>query len=246
LHSRDLPEPLSFDAAAGETVAFCGLVGCGAREIGSLLGGASAPNGGYAELDGERLPLGKPNALRRSGCTYVPGDRQAAGAVFPLSVRENLFLRQTSQGPSRWLPIRMPGPERHAARDLVERFEVRPRSSVERPLWTLSGGNQQKVIAGRALTPRPRMIVVDDPTAGVDIGSRAQLHQILRDAAAEGSVVVLISTDYEEVASQANRAFVLHNGRIETELSGSSLSAERLAQASYGRRTTSSATTGGT
>jgi ribose transport system ATP-binding protein len=236
LHSPGLDQPVSFEAAPGETIAFSGLVGCGAREIASLLGGASRPDGGRAELDGDELPLGDPNALRRAGCTYVPGDRQSAGGVFSLSVRENLFLRRSSRRTPRWMPVQRSGPERRAARELVDRFEVRPRASSERPLWTLSGGNQQKVIAGRALSTRPRMIVVDDPTAGVDIGSRAQLHRILRDAAAEGTVVVLASTDYDEVASQADRAFVLRNGRIETELSGSGLSAERLAEASYGSR----------
>ena len=236
LEGPELAEPVSFDAAPGETIAFCGLVGCGARAIASLLGGAGAPSGGNARLDGEELPLGKPNALRKVGCTYVPGDRQAAGGVFTLSVRENLFLQQRRGGAPRWMPVRRAGPERREARVLAERFEIRPRNSSERPLWTLSGGNQQKVIAGRALGPGPRMIVVDDPTAGVDVGSRAQLHRILRDAAAAGTVVVLASTDYDEVASQADRAFVLHNGRIAAELSGGELSAERLAQASYGTR----------
>jgi ribose transport system ATP-binding protein len=231
LSSPALGAPVSFEAAPGETIAFCGLVGCGAREVANLLGGASVPDGGSASLDGEELPLGNPNALRRAGCTYVPGDRQAAGGVFAL---KNLFLRRAPGEGPRWMPVRRTSPERREARELADRFEVRPRNSSERPLWTLSGGNQQKVIAGRALSQRPRMIVVDDPTAGVDVGSRAQLHRLLRDAAADGTVVVLASTDYDEVAAQADRVFVMHNGRIDAELSGPSLSAERLAQASYG------------
>lgn len=228
-----LQEPIDLDVAAGETVAFCGLVGCGNRALAGLLGGATQPEAGEVELDGRALPLGRPFALRGAGCTYVPGDRQAAGGVFSLSVRENLFLRRAGEpaGPGRLRPA---GPERRIARGLLERFDVRPPNSGELPLWTLSGGNQQKVITGRALRTGPRMIVVDDPTAGVDIGSRAQIHRTLRDAAGAGAVVILSSTDYEEVASQADRVFVMNHGRIAAKLERDGLTPEQLAQASYG------------
>jgi ribose transport system ATP-binding protein len=225
-----LAEPVSFDALPGEIVAFCGLVGCGARELTEMLGGARAPSGGSAALDGAPLPLGRPHALRAAGCTYVPGDRQHAGGVFSLSIRENLFLhRQAGDG-----FVRGPGGERAGARALVERFAVRPSRAVDRSLATLSGGNQQKVIAGRALRGAPKLLVVDDPTAGVDVGSRAQMHKIMRRAAEDGTVLVMASTDFEEVAAQADRALVLSHGRVHAELTGTALTEERLAQASYG------------
>ncbi len=233
LEGDGLSEPLDLDVAAGETVAFCGLVGCGNRALAGLLGGAARPTSGDVELDGAPLPLGRPYAMRKAGCTYVPGDRQAAGGVFSLSVRENLFLHRVGEpsGPAR---LRFAKPERSATRTLLERFDVRPPNSGEMPLWTLSGGNQQKVITGRALRTGPRMIVVDDPTAGVDIGSRAQIHRTLRDTAAAGAVVILSSTDYEEVATQADRAFVMNHGRVVAKLEREELTPERLAQASYG------------
>jgi ribose transport system ATP-binding protein len=237
LQGPGVAEPLSFTAAAGETVALCGLVGCGAREVAELLGGARTPSRGTATLDGRALPLGRPTALRRVGCTYVPGDRQGAGGVAGLSVRENLFLHR-DRGSAGDAFVRRPGSERGLARRLAERFDVRPLGAVDGPLATLSGGNQQKVIAGRALRSGPRLLVVDDPTAGVDIGSRAQLHDIMRRATADGTVLVMASTDFEEVASQADRALVMYHGRVCAELRGAALTAERLAQASYGSAAT--------
>jgi ribose transport system ATP-binding protein len=227
LRGPGIDEPLDFHAARGEIVAFCGLVGSGTREIAALLGGASSPDDGTAELFGEPLPLGSPTKLRRAGCTYVPGDRQGAGGVFTMSVRENMFLKR-DRGFVR------PRPERRRSRELSDHYDVRPRADVDRSIATLSGGNQQKVIAARALQGGPRLLVVDDPTAGVDIGSRAQLHRILRRATEDGTIVVMASTDYEEVASMADRAFVMRNGRIHAELSGASLTPHRLAQASHG------------
>ncbi|MBS1843393.1 MAG: sugar ABC transporter ATP-binding protein [Actinobacteria bacterium] len=233
LQGPGLHQPVSFDVAAGETVAFCGLVGCGSRTLAGLLGGAVRPTGGAVELDGRPLRLGDPSSLRRAGCTYVPGDRQAEGGVYSLTVRENLFLRRRGE-PGARLRMRPQGRERRVAEELIERFRVRPSSSAEAPLWTLSGGNQQKVITGRALRTGPRMIVVDDPTAGVDVGSRAQIHRTLREAAAAGSVVIVSSSDYEEVVTQADRIFVMNHGRIDAELEREGLTPERLAQASYG------------
>ena len=236
-----LDAPVSFDVRAGETVAICGLVGCGARELAELLGGARAATSGSARLDEEVLPLGKPSRLRDAGCTYVPGDRQHSGAILSLSVRENLFLHR-KRGADGF--IRRPRDEQGIARRLTERFDVRPAGAVEQPLMTLSGGNQQKVIAGRALRNAPRMLVVDDPTAGVDIGSRAQMHELMRRATADGTVLVMASTDFEEVAAQADRALVMRHGRVHTELSGAELTTQGLARASYGASITNDTTTG--
>ena len=130
--------------------------------------------------------------------------------------------------------LRRPVPERRSALSLVKRFDVRPSELVDRPLWTLSGGNQQKVVCGRALRTGPALLVLDDPTAGVDVHSRAQLHSIIRDTTQAGTTVVFASTDFEEVASEADRALVLWNGRIHAELRGDELTPERIAQACYG------------
>jgi ribose transport system ATP-binding protein len=231
LTGRGLDDAVSFDVAPGEVVAFCGLVGCGARELAGLLGGATPPTGGEALLDSEPLPLGAPRKLRDAGCMYVPGDRQNEGGVAGMSIRENLFMIRTNGDRA----FRTPGPERKMARRIAEHFDVRPRDDVERPLATLSGGNQQKVIVGRALRAEPRLLVVDDPTAGVDVGARAQIHEILRASLESGCSVVMASTDFDEVALEADRALVMVRGRVHAELSGDDLTPERLAQASYAR-----------
>jgi ribose transport system ATP-binding protein len=156
-----------------------------------------------------------------------PGDRVREGAVPELSVRENLFL------------ARRPRREEHArAVELSKRFDVGPRGAVEKALSSLSGGNQQKVIFARALDAQPRLLVLDDPTAGVDVGSRLQLHGFLRECAAEGAAIVLASTDFEEVAAVADRALVMRHGGVAYELSGEQLTAERLARAAYGSEVT--------
>ena len=227
-----LHEPVSFEVAAGEILGVCGLVGCGARELAAALGGALPVASGSATLDGDVLPLGDPSALRSLGCTYVPGDRQAAGGVFNLSVRENLFIRRGGEDAF----VRRPRRERAGALRLAGRFDIRPHGRVDQPLAALSGGNQQKAILGRALRRGPSLLVIDDPTAGVDIGSRAQVHAILLQAADEGSSVVLASTDFDEVAAQADRALVMWHGRVGAELSGTQLTSNNLARASFGPR----------
>jgi ribose transport system ATP-binding protein len=231
LEGAGLNAPVSLTIREGEILGVCGLVGCGARELAALLGGARLPTAGEASLDGRALPLGHPTRLRELRCTYVPGDRQGAGGVFNLSVRENLFIKRLEQDAA----IRRPRPERAAAVGLGERFDIRPRGRVDQPLASLSGGNQQKAILGRSLRAAPRLLVVDDPTAGVDIGSRAQVHALIRDAAEHGAAVLLASTDFDEVAVQADRALVMWHGRVCAELSGAELTSNNLARASYGR-----------
>jgi ribose transport system ATP-binding protein len=235
LEGPGIAEAVSFTIGEGEILGVCGLVGCGARELAGLLGGALLPSAGEASLDGESLPLGHPARLRERRCTYVPGDRQGAGGVFNLSVRENLFIKRLNGGGQRDAVIRRPRAERADAQRLADRFDIRPRGRVDQPLASLSGGNQQKAILGRSLRSAPRLLVVDDPTAGVDIGSRAQVHAIIRDAAEHGAAVLLASTDFDEVAVQADRALVMWHGRVCAELSGAQLTSNNLARASYGR-----------
>ena len=112
---------------------------------------------------------------------------------------------------------------------------MRPGEAVDRELATLSGGNQQKVVVGRVLAAGPRLLIADDPTAGVDIGARSQIHGILRAAATAGTIVVLASTDFDEIAALADRALVMVRGGIDAALRGDDLTPDRLVQASYAR-----------
>lgn len=233
-----LAAPISFEIRSGEVLAFCGLVGSGTRAVARLLGGATIPTSGRVELDGAVLPLGVPHRLAACGCAYIPGDRPREGALNELSIRENFFpIRRVGGGESDRM-LRWPSAERKAARDLATRFTVRPGDDVERPLAALSGGNQQKVIFGRALRTPQKLLVLEDPTAGVDIGSRAVLYDFVHQAAKAGSAILLVSTDFEEVAAQADRAMVMRDGIVAAEIPVgrmTSNAAERaLANASYG------------
>jgi ribose transport system ATP-binding protein len=240
LQGPGLSAPVSFDVAAGEVLAICGLVGSGTRAIARLIGGAENPSDGGAKLEGRQLSLGAPRRLSMEGCAYIPGDRLQDGVFSDLTVRENLFplrrwgaRKKTDDAFIRWT-----GSERKSTLELMQRFEVRPSNDAEIVLSDLSGGNQQKVVFGRALRTQQKLLVLEDPTSGVDIGSRAVLHNIIRDAAVSGTVVLLISTDFEEVATQADRALIMCDGRIVAEIMVSELAEdvaeEALARASYG------------
>ena len=235
LYGGDITAPLSFDVHAGEVLGICGLMGSGTRSVAAFLGGDVRPVAGSASLHRRPLAFGRPRALRAAGCLYVPGDRLRAGVAPELTVRENLYLARGRLGQVQDLPVLSPRGERRRASALAERFGVRPRDSAEQSLGSLSGGNQQKVVIGRALRTRPRLLVLEDPTAGVDVGSRAELHRLMHQAAAAGAAVVLVSTDFEEVAAQAHRVLVMHSGSVAAELADADLTPQGLATASYGQ-----------
>ncbi len=242
LRGAGLAAEVDFEVARGEVLAVCGLVGSGTRAVARLLGGAATPVAGIAELDGLPLPLGVPHRLAARGCAYIPGDRARDGALGELSVRENLFPMRRPGGSDADGMLRWPGTERRQARDLANRFEVRPGGDVERSLAALSGGNQQKVIFGRALRTPQKLLVLEDPTAGVDIGSRAVLYGFMHEATAAGAAVLMVSTDFEEVAAHADRALVMRDGAVSAEIPVGHMApgaAElALAEASYGTQAT--------
>jgi len=236
LTTPELPDPITFDVRAGEVLGICGLVGSGTRELAQVLGGNQKPTGGSATLKGKPLRLGKPESLIRSKCAVVPGDRQREGILTGLGIRENLLPTRRDFGAWTRLGMRQPRRETHAVREVTERFTVVPRNLPDRDVSELSGGNQQKLVFARALADRPDVAVLEDPTAGVDVGSRAVLYELMHDAAQAGTAVILISTDFEEVAAQSHRVLVMSHGRVVTEFAGEGRpNADTLAEASYAR-----------
>jgi ribose transport system ATP-binding protein len=234
LTTAELPHPLSFEVRAGEVLGVCGLVGSGTRELAQTLAGTRTPTGGTVTAGGRPLLLGSPQAVARSGCTVVPGDRQLEGVVTGLGIRENLLPTRRDFGA--WSPVglRHHRRETRAVMTIAEQYGVVPRDHADRDMASLSGGNQQKVIFARALADRPAVAVLEDPTAGVDIGSRAVLHELMHEAARAGTAVVLISTDFDEVAEQSDRVLVLSHGQVVAELDDvGEIDADRLAEASY-------------
>lgn len=228
LRATDHHEPISFDIAPGEVVAFTGLIGSGAREIVQAVVGAIAPPAGTATLNGTSFALGAPIKSSARGCRYASGDRTEVVAP-DLTVRENFFLSHLDEAGT-W---RRPRRERRRAVALANEYGVRPEDSTELPVSSLSGGNQQKVVIGRALSSDPGLLVLDDPTVGVDVGARVTIHELVRRAADAGVPVLLASSDFPEVASEATRAYVLREGAVGAVLEGESLTEQRLVDESY-------------
>jgi ribose transport system ATP-binding protein len=220
---------VSLELRAGEVLGLVGLSGAGHVDLGRALAGARPFLGGRVLLGGRPYsPRTVADAVAR-GVGFVPGDRQREGCAAGLTVRENLMANPGAGGPPapRWI-----GPRRERARaaQLIERCAVQPRDT-EAPLATLSGGNQQKVLIGRWLRADLRLLILEEPTASVDIGAKAAVYRLLDEALAAGLAVLLVSTDFEEVADVCRRALVFVRGSVTAELSGAGLTVAGLTRA---------------
>jgi ABC-type sugar transport system ATPase subunit len=201
---------VSFELHAGEVLGVYGLLGSGRTELARAIMGADRLLGGSLELDGEPVRLGAPSAAVRLGLGLVPEERITQGTFQGLSVRENLTAARADLLASHgWV---RGGRERRRAREIVERLRIRT-PSVEAPVSTLSGGNQQKVVFGRCLVGDPRVLVLDEPTAGVDVGAKEEIYRIVTDLAAAGTAVLLLSSELPELLGLADRLLVMREGR---------------------------------
>jgi erythritol transport system ATP-binding protein len=234
---RLLLDDVSLDVAAGEVVSLYGLMGAGRTELLECLVGARRANGGSVRLGGETLDrLDLPARLAR-GVFLVPEDRQGAGLFPSLSVAHNMTLaslrahvRRLALSPS-------------AERETVARMASELSIASARPeirIGALSGGNQQKVVIARALLTRPRVLLLDEPTRGIDVGAKAELRALVRRLAEGGVGVAFVSSDLEEVVGVADRVVVLSNGRVTGRFAASEASHEALVAAAalgHGRAT---------
>ncbi|MFF9773891.1 sugar ABC transporter ATP-binding protein [Streptomyces sp. NPDC013978] len=221
--------PVDLELRAGEALGLVGLSGAGQTDLGRALAGARPLLGGRVLLDGAPYRPRTVTDAVAHGVALVPGDRQREGCLPELTVRENLLANpRAGDGPTpRWIAPRR---ERAVAAALTERFSVRPRDS-EAAIATLSGGNQQKVLIGRWLRTGLRLLILEEPTASVDVGAKAAIHRLLDEARAEGLAVLLISTDFEEVTGVCGRALVFVGGAVTAELSGPALTVAGLTRA---------------
>ncbi|PZQ90682.1 MAG: ABC transporter [Leifsonia xyli] len=228
---RDLVAPgvngVSFTIGEGEIVGLAGLVGAGRSEIAHAVFGA-VPRTGAVELDGQACGASVPAALA-SGMFLVPESRKEQGLVLARPVRQNVTLsnlRMVASGS--WIS---PARERRAARDMLERATVA--GDDRRDVSALSGGNQQKVLFARALQRTRRLLIADEPTRGVDVGSRRAVYDLIVEQAAAGIGVLLISSDVEEVLGLAHRVLVVRGGRIVAELTGEELTEQNIITAAF-------------
>jgi ribose transport system ATP-binding protein len=220
--------PLDLDLAGNELLGLVGLRGAGQEGVGRALFGA-VPHAGTVRLDGRTLDLSSPVAALREGVGLMARDRGEEAVAAGLGVRENLFLNPAAAGRG-LLSALSPRREGRRAAQIGRTVNLRP-NAPELPIEALSGGNQQKVVVARWLATGRRLLVAEDPTAGVDVGAKAEIYGLLARALDAGLAVVVVSTDFEEVAQICGRALVFSRGRIVAELAGAALTAEALISA---------------
>jgi ABC-type sugar transport system ATPase subunit len=202
------------EVAPGEVVALFGLVGSGRTELLETLFGLHRPDSGSVALAGAPLVARSARAAARAGVALVPEERQRQGLFFNLDLRHNLVLpRETARGA---LLVRH-AEERRASGELLARWGIRA-PGVEVPPGALSGGNQQKVLLAKWLATRPRLLLLDEPTKGVDVGAKFDIHAIVRGMAAEGAGCLVATSDLPEALALADRIVVLREGRVTGEL----------------------------
>jgi ABC-type sugar transport system ATPase subunit/ribose/xylose/arabinose/galactoside ABC-type transport system permease subunit len=228
------PAEVSLEVRAGEILALWGLVGSGRSSLARALAGLVPIAHGELVVDGRHLRHVRPTTALDAGVVYLTEDRKGEGLMLDRSVRENMALASL-QGRSAGGFVRRLE-ETRVLTALVERLRIRTRS-LETPVRNLSGGNQQKTMLARALLAEPRVLIVDEPTRGIDVGSKAEIYQLLREIAAEGHGVIVVSSDLPEVLTVADRIAVVREGAIAMEV-GRGVAGEDalLAAATPGRR----------
>jgi ribose transport system ATP-binding protein len=218
--------PVSFSVRAGEVLGLVGLRGAGQAEIGRAIYGDLHVDAGAFRLEGRLISPSSPMAASRLGIGFVSSKRREESLAGGLTVRENLYPEPKLFGRSALSPT-LPRQEKAAAADVIRQYSVRPADS-ERVIATLSGGNQQKIIVARWLVAGRRVIVLEEPTLGVDVGAKAEIYGLFQKALDAGMSVILISADMEEVAGIAHRALVFNRGEITNEVSRENLTVSRL------------------
>ncbi len=215
LHAGPRVKDVSFSVAAGEIVGMAGLVGAGRTETALAVFGQTRSTAGTVHVDGEQVRLRNPREAIAAGIAYVPEDRKQQGLFLNLPIRTNISSACLDDVSSRGLVSRRR--DRDLARSLSADLQVKA-SSVETAVGTLSGGNQQKVVLARWLARRPRVLLLDEPTRGVDVGAKAEIYRLVREIAAEGVAVVVISSELPEVLGLSDRVLVMCEGRLAGEL----------------------------
>ncbi|MGB3440341.1 MAG: sugar ABC transporter ATP-binding protein [Actinophytocola sp.] len=222
---------VSFSVRRGEIVGLAGLVGSGRSEVARAIFGVDPLDAGHVSVAGKRLPLGDPRAAIRAGVAMVPEDRREQGLILDLSIERNATLPRLS-AVSRWGLVSR-ARERSLAAKWADRLGVKRRRLAD-PVATLSGGNQQKVVLGKWLATEPDVLIVDEPTRGIDIGAKVEVHALLAELAASGIAVLMISSELPEVLGMADRVLVMHEGRLTAELSKAEATEETVLHAATG------------
>jgi rhamnose transport system ATP-binding protein len=234
LSSRGVFDGVSFTVRAGEIVALAGLVGAGRSEVARAVFGVDRRTSGTVRLDGRVLPAGDPVAAMNAGMALVPEDRRQQGLVMDMGIDQNTALASLGRL-SRGGLIRRSA-ENALAADWTSRLQVKY-GRLRDTVATLSGGNQQKVVLGKWLARSPKLLIIDEPTRGIDVGTKAEVHRILDSLVADGMAVLMISSELPEVLAMADRVIVLREGRITAELTREQADEDSVMRAATGQLT---------
>jgi ribose transport system ATP-binding protein len=232
--------PVSFTVAAGETLGLVGLRGAGHHTIGRAIFGQVPLAGGHISLNGKRIDPADPADAMRNRIGFVSSRRAEESIAANMAVRENLYMNPAAKGKAVLGLISRSG-ETADALAALQRFSIKA-EGPEQPVATLSGGNQQKVVVARWMEANVDLLVLEEPTIGVDVGSKAEIYHLLQESLQKGMAVVLISSDFEEVERICHRALVFSRGRVVSEIAHDGLTIESLTASASGG--TASAQTG--
>ena len=204
-------EGVSFDLRHGEIIGFAGLVGAGRSEVLRAIFGANSFRTGTVKLDGHPVKFSSPRQAIRHGMAMVPEDRKVLSLFMGMSIRHNISMAQLPEiAPATIIQGHV---EQKTVDDLVEQLDIRL-ASVDDPVSSLSGGNQQKTVLARWLATKPKLLILDEPTHGVDVGAKAEIYELMRRLAEEGIGIVLISSEMPEILTVPHRIVVMHEGRV--------------------------------
>jgi rhamnose transport system ATP-binding protein len=214
---------VTFSVRSGEIVALAGLVGAGRSEIARAVFGVDPYSTGSVTIAGARIPKRDPAAAMRLGLALVPEDRRKQGLVLESSVARNttMAIRRSLTRAG----LLFAGPENRAAREWASRLEVKS-AALDTEVGTLSGGNQQKVVLAKWLATDPKVLIVDEPTRGIDVGTKAEVHRLLSQLAGRGLAILMISSELPEVLGMADRVLVVREGRVTADIDRADATAE--------------------
>ncbi len=218
---------ISFDLHAGEIVGLAGLVGAGRSETVMGIFGTPPPEHGTIEVDGQTVRIRRPADAMRLGIGLVPEDRKLMGLVLGMGVGQNISLSAMELGRISAAGFVKPAAESKLVHNYVDRFRIKT-PSIEQLVGLLSGGNQQKVVLAKWLATNPRVLIVDEPTRGVDVGTKAEIYGLMRELARGGLAILVISSDLPEVLTISDRILVMRAGMLAGEISFEEASEERI------------------
>jgi len=226
---------IGFEVRRGEIVGLSGLIGARRTEVARAIFGIDRLDGGTVEVEGRPVRIASPRDAIAHGLAYVPEDRQQEGLVLPMSIAQNItlpLLRELTRG-----GFVESAREREVSRDYATKLQVRGVRSLAQPVGALSGGNQQKVVLAKWLATTPRILILDEPTRGIDVGTKAEVHRLMGELAGQGLAILMISSELPEILGMSDRVLVMREGRLTATMGRAGATQETIMRAATGQET---------